>query len=219
MKQEELLEQYRKHKEVIDERLEEFRQLRDAGEKRIFQELVFVILTTQTEAKKAWEAAEQLEENNLLETGSEEKIAEVLRENGVFYEENKASYIVENRQNLSQPTLSDPEKGLKLKQKIDPEELDSTREWLVENIKGISWKGASHFLRNIGYGSDFAIISGHILKVLAELEVIETAEQPSSKEEYLKIEKKVQELAEKLGIDIQALDLAIWSLRTGEVFK
>lgn len=219
MKRKQLQRHYSENRKEVDRRLKEFKGLRNAKEKRLFQELVFVILSSQTSAEKSWKAAKELAKRNLLMQGSREEIAEILRENNVQYEENKASYILENRKDLSQPTLSNPEKGLKLKQRIKPEDLDSTREWFVENIKGISWKGASHFLRNIGYGNSFAIVSNHVLKVLAELDVIEKADQPSKKEQYLEIEEEVQELAEEVGIEIQALDLVIWSLRTGEVFK
>jgi len=35
----------------------------------------------------------------------------------------------------------------------------------------------------------------------------------------MKQEETMRELAEELGIDIQALDLVLWSMETGEVFK
>ena len=46
------------------------------------------------------------------------------------------------------------------------------REWLIENIKGISYKESGHFLRNIGE-RDLAILDRHILKNLFEQKVIE----------------------------------------------
>lgn len=219
MKREDILNQYKKEKEVIEERLREFEQLRNASDQRLFKELVFVILTSQSSAKKSWEATEKLEEQNLLMHGDRSNIAEVLESYDIQYEENKASYIVENRENLSQPTLENPTKELKIKDKIDPKDLESSREWLVENVKGLSWKGSSHFLRNIGYGNSFAIISKNISRILTKLDLIESASPPTDEEQYLNQEGKLQRIAEETGIDIKALDLVLWSIETGEVFK
>ncbi|MBY6293981.1 N-glycosylase/DNA lyase [Nanohaloarchaea archaeon H01] len=219
MKPEEIKRHYQEKKEQIEQRLDEFKQLKDEEDYRLFMELVFVILSSQTSAKDAWKATQELDNKNLLLEGSKEEIAKVLRSNNVNYEENKSSYLVKNREMLQQPTLSNPTNELKLEEKINKENPEKTREWMVENVKGISWKGASHFLRNIGYEDDFAIISQHILSQMQELGVIETVEQPSNKEEYLKIEEKLQNFSKEIGIEIKSLDLVLWSMKTGEVFK
>ncbi|MFB6174697.1 MAG: hypothetical protein ABEJ87_01830, partial [Candidatus Nanohalobium sp.] len=77
MKKSEVLQQYREKEDEIKQRIKEFKALKEADEERIFQELVFVILTSQTNAKKAWKAAERLEDEGLLIQGSGEDIAEV----------------------------------------------------------------------------------------------------------------------------------------------
>ncbi|PSG99776.1 MAG: hypothetical protein BRC28_02935 [Nanohaloarchaea archaeon SW_4_43_9] len=210
---------YRERETEIEKRLEQFRALKDENDYRLFIELVFVILTSQTEAQKAWKATEELDEKNLLMEGNKGQIAEILRRNGVKYEENKASYIIQNRGKLSQPTLSNPTKELKLKEKIDGENLDKSRKWIVENIQGIGWKGASHFLRNIGYGNSFAIVSTHIVDLMHELDVIEKAEIPDNEEDYREMEEKLQNFSEKIGVEIKSLDLVLWSMKTGQVFK
>lgn len=219
MNTEEVRDHYLKHKEKVETRLREFEQLRDSSDRRLFQELVFVILSSQTSAKKAWKASEELEKSNFLLEGSKNEISEILASNEIQYEVSKADYIVKNREMLLQPTLTNPEKELKLKGKINPENLDKSRKWLAENIQGISWKGASHFLRNIGYGNSFGIISSHILTKLAQLGAIENTDQPSNKESYIELEKEMQEIAEKIDIDVKALDLVLWSMETGKVFK
>lgn len=219
MKPEKVRKQYKNRKEEIEKRLEEFEQLRDANDYRLFMELVFVILTSQTEAQKAWRAAEELDKKNLLIEGNREQISKVLEQKGVQYENNKAEYIVENRQQLSQPTLSNPTNELKFREKLDEENLEKTRKWLVDNIDGISWKGASHFLRNIGRGNSFAIISTHIVSQIHELGVIEKPDIPKNREEYLAIEEKLKGFSEEVKIEIKALDLVLWSMKTGEVFK
>lgn len=219
MKAEEIKQHYKKNKEEIEQRLEDFEQLKESNDYRLFMELCFVILTSQSSAKNAWKAVEQLDNLNLLLEGSKSEIAEVLRQNEIQYEENKASYIVDNREFLSQPTLKNPTKELKVREKLNTQSLEKTREWLVENIKGLSWKGASHFLRNIGYGGDFAIISSYISKSLFKLQITEEAKLPENKEEYFEQEEKIKELSEELDISIQALDLVLWSMATGEIFK
>jgi N-glycosylase/DNA lyase len=219
MKRKEIRDHYENNREEIESRLEEFRNLRDAPEDRKFLELVFVILTSQTEAQNAWKAAKALKNKDSLLSGNPEDIDTVLERNEVRYAEEKAIYIVQNREELSQPTLRNPERQLKISEKIDQDELDSSRAWFAENVSGISWKGASHFLRNIGYGNGFAIVSSHIIGVMNELGLTESTEPPSGREKYLEVEERIQELAEELDIDVKALDLVLWSMRTGEVFK
>ena len=219
MKLEDIENHYEKTQQEVETRLNEFEQLRDASDYRLFMEVVFVILTSQSSAKNAWKAVEQLDSQNLLIEGDKSEIAAVLRSNEIQYEENKAGYIVENRKFLSQPTLKNPTKELKLREKLDLNDLEKSRKWLAKNIKGISWKGSSHFLRNIGYGNEFAIVSSYISKNLFKLGLIEEPTQPKDREEYLEQEEKVKQLAEELNIDIRALDLVLWSMETGEVFK
>lgn len=210
---------YAENRQTVDRRLEQFEELRDSDNHRLFKELVFVILTSQSSAEKSWEATEKLDELGLLEDGGREEIARVLENHGINYERNKADYIVSNRQDLSQPTLEDPSGDLKLGDRIDPENLEKTREWLADNVKGISWKGASHFLRNIGYGDSFAIVSSRITSKLHELDRVEDPGQPSNREEYLKAEEEMKKLSRETGIDVKALDLVLWSMETGKIFK
>ena len=219
MENEDITNHYRENQETINNRLKQFESLRDSSDERLFKELVFVILTSQSSAEKSWEATEKLDELDLLKSSNKEEIARILEVNDIQYERNKASYIVENRKKLSQPTLTDPSGDLKLKDRIKPDSLDQTRRWFVENISGLSWKGGSHFLRNIGYGNSFAIISSRIVSKLYELDYIERLEQPSDQDSYLEIERRMQDLAKETGIDVKALDLVLWSMETGEVFK
>ncbi|EGQ43831.1 MAG: hypothetical protein J07AB43_04970 [Candidatus Nanosalina sp. J07AB43] len=120
---------------------------------------------------------------------------------------------------LSQPTLTDSKHSLKINSRIDEEDLEKTRRWFAENIKGISWKGSSHFLRNIGYGNGFAIISSHISSQMYELGLTKNPNPPDTYRRYVNQEQKLKEFSEDIGIDIKALDLVLWSMRTGEIFK
>jgi len=212
-------ESYEKNKESIESQLRKFESLRNSSDERMFQELAFVIFTSQSDARNSWKAVRRLEKDQLLFKGSAEDISKILNNFEIQYEDRKAQYLIKNRKMLSQPTFSDPSNDLKIKNKIKEENLEKTRKWFKENIKGISWKGSSHFLRNIGYGDEFAIISKHILKKMYELELVEDVSPPKNEEQYMKYELIFRRLAKELDLSVHELDLTLWSMETGEVFK
>ena len=93
------------------------------------------------------------------------------------------------------------------------------REWLVAHVKGLGWKESSHFLRNIGH-LDLAIIDRHVLKHMLRLGAIE--EMPKSigtRGRYLDLEERFRQLAGHAGLELQELDLLIWSFEEGSVRK
>jgi len=75
----------------------------------------------------------------------------------------------------------------------------------VENIKGLGFKEASHFLRNIGY-KNIAIIDFHIIDLLVKYKIIETPKTMTSKN-YLEIEEILNKIAKKTSINLGELDL------------
>jgi N-glycosylase/DNA lyase len=94
------------------------------------------------------------------------------------------------------------------------------RDWLAQTkqIKGLGYKEASHFLRNIGFRG-YAILDKHILNCLAEIGVIESNRPPANRTQYLATEAKLQEFAKTIEIDFDELDLVLWSIKTGEILK
>mgnify|MGYP001596399044 FL=1 len=102
---------------------------------------------------------------------------------------------------------------------IDEKDILKTREWLAENVKGIGYKEASHFLRNIGFGKNLAILDVHILKNLKNHGVIKKIPKSLTKREYLNIENKLREFCKKINIPMDELDLLFWSKETGFIFK
>lgn len=95
----------------------------------------------------------------------------------------------------------------------------AAREWLVENVKGLGYKEASHFLRNIGLGEELAILDRHILKNLLLLGVIAELPRSPTKRLYLEIEKEMAAFSSRTGIPMGQLDLLLWYKEAGEVFK
>ena len=88
------------------------------------------------------------------------------------------------------------------------------RDWLVQNVKGIGYKEASHFLRNIGLGENMAILDRHILKNLNLLGV-EKILSSLPKHRYFEIEKKMIKFASKINIPMSHLNLVLWYKDTG----
>ena len=96
-------------------------------------------------------------------------------------------------------------------------EENQLRNWIIKNIKGLGYKEASHFLRNIGY-TNYAIVDFHIVDLLARYNLIN---KPKSitKMIYLKIEELLKKISNKLGINLAGLDLYLWYLETGKILK
>ena len=92
------------------------------------------------------------------------------------------------------------------------------REGLVENIKGLSYKESSHFLRNIGFFK-FAILDKHILRTLKENKLIPKIPNQMNKNNYLLFEKILSRLSIRLKLSQGELDLYLWYLKTGKILK
>ncbi len=209
---EELLKKYESRKVEIKSRLQEFLQVKNENDERLFAELSFCLCTPQSRATVCWNAISSLVKNNLLYTGTIEQIKPFL--NAIRFNDNKSKYIIGAREMLSNgPTL-------KIKGLLNSfENQFELREWLVENVKGMGYKEASHFIRNIGMGNELAILDTHILKNLEKYEVIDSIPKSLSKKTYLDIEAKMKAFAGKIGIPFDELDLLLWAEETGFIFK
>ncbi|MFC1666496.1 N-glycosylase/DNA lyase [Candidatus Omnitrophota bacterium] len=206
-----LISEYKRKKRHIKQRLREFRGLCKASDKVIFAELCFCLLTPQAKALVCDKAIKELKRKRLLFEGREEDIKPYLR--GVRFPNNKARYLVSAR-NLFKNC-----KGIKIKDKLDIKELFKTRDWLASNVKGLGYKEASHFLRNIGLGRDMAILDVHILRNLKICKVIKKIPPSLNRKAYLDIEEKMRRFSRKVSIPLEDIDLLFWSSETGFIFK
>src|SRR5215831_6316820 len=201
---EELQSLYREKKDAIHARLLDFKKVMQWNDPEVFAELSFCLLTPQSSAKVCWAAVTALKERSLLLKGAASDLGPHLGQ--VRFGESKAKYIVEARD------LFTKNGELSLKSKIssfyNPFEL---REWLVENVKGLGYKEASHFLRNIGLGEEFAILDRHILRNMNRLGVIPEIPVSITKKRYLEMEEKLRRFAGEIGIPMADLDLLFWS--------
>ncbi len=204
---------YGYRREKIRNRLSEFRQVWNCPDERIFAELAFCFCTSQSKAKTCWSAVSGLQDSGKLYSGSSEEIMEALHR-GVRFHSNKAGYILKAREFFTENGKLSIKK--RLLQLGEPEQM---REWLVRNLKGIGYKEASHFLRNIGFGKDIAILDRHILKNLQKQGAIREVPKNLTPKKYLEIESLMREFSRKVNIPMDELDLLFWSEETGEVFK
>jgi N-glycosylase/DNA lyase len=197
---EELKQIYDPVKPNIEARLKDFSRIWEtASDEELFRELVFCLLTPQSKARTCWRAVERLERKCMIDHAGPENISAELV--GVRFNQRKAEYICLAKKMFSSRSLRETLSGF-----ADPA---AAREWLVGNVKGLGYKEASHFLRNIGLGEDLAILDRHILKNLALLGVI--AEVPSSptKRNYLDIERKMTAFSIAAKIPMGHLDLLL----------
>ncbi len=199
-------------KAIISRRLSEFEETYKKGNKGIFKELCFCILTANASARGGMRAIEAL--GNLVFTGSEKEISNALHEAGYRFWKKRANYIVETRNTMKQHC------NMKLKKEIEKkrENTEELRAFFDENAKGIGMKEASHFLRNIGF-NNYAILDKHIVSCLFGAGVIESKEKPKNKKHYLKMEDKMKDYSRRIRIPMSELDLILWSSKTGEILK
>ena len=209
---EELRRLYEERKEAIWSRLQDFKQILQRTEEELFAELCFCLLTPQSSAKACWNAVMRLREKGFLLKGSPLELEPLL--NDVRFNDSKAKYIVQARDMFSK------DGDLRVKSHItsffNPYE---SRDWLVENVMGLGYKEASHFLRNIGLGEEFAILDRHILKHLVKNGVIPEVPKSITDKKYFEIENRMREFSQQTGIPMSHLDLLWWSEEAGEIFK
>ena len=209
----EIKELYRDVRPLIEKRLTEFRIMWEKGDDyAMFKEFIFCLLTPQSKAKICWDAVERMEKKSLLMNGDYREILECLE--GVRFRNKKAEYIINSRAIFLENGI--PRVKPIISRFKSPEEA---RDFLVKDVKGMGYKEASHFLRNIGCGENLAILDRHILKNLKFLGKIKYIPQSISRRIYMELENIFLRTAEELDIPPAHLDLLLWFKESGEVFK
>lgn len=193
----------------VDARLKSFAAFENKSEQFWFSELCFCILTANSKAKTAIEIQKELGPQG-FRTASLNKLKQTILKNKHRFYNNKAKYIVEARQHKNVKRVIQA----LVKDAGEPE----ARDWLVNNVKGIGYKEASHFLRNVGY-KNVAILDRHILNLLVENRRIKTKPKTLNSKVYTKIERILQNIADELKMSQAELDMYLWYMKTGEVLK
>lgn len=189
----------------IAKKITDFENIGKKSSKEIYLELCYCLLTANFNAKKS------IDIQNKIGSGfarlSLEQLSDKLKEYGHRFPNTRANFIYLSR------IYKDNLKEELFKNKTE----ENKRDWLVKNIKGLGYKEASHFLRNIGY-KDLAIIDFHIIDILVDNKKIEKP-KTITKAKYLEIENILRKLAKKVNLSLAELDLYLWFLETGKIYK
>ena len=194
--------------DLVNKRIREFKRFGKKPSREIFKELCFCLLTANFNAERAIEIQKKIGEGFL--TLSESRLAMTLQKLGYRYPNVRAGYIVGAR---------------KYKDSMFPYVRSLTphigehedRDWLVENVKGLGYKEASHFLRNIGC-QDLAIIDFHIVDLLERNKLI-VRPKTLTKIKYFEVEDALRKIAKKSSLTLAELDLYLWYMETGKILK
>ena len=196
-------------KQKVDNRLKEFESFVDKKTDEWFSELCFCILTANSKAVTALNIQQELKPKGFCGY-CQKDLSETIKRNKHRFHNNKAQFIVDARCYVD---IKD-----KVREIIKEMDEAEAREWLVKNIKGLGYKEASHFLRNVGY-KNFAILDRHIINLMFENGVIKERPKTLNKKKYLDLEKKFNKIAAEINMSPAELDLYMWYMKTGEVLK
>lgn len=199
----------------IRARLAEFEDVwRKGSDARLWEELVFCIFTAGASARMGMKAIDAV--RPLLMDGKRAEMTKALKKAGAHrFPVERPGYIVVARNFLRDHY------GLRLRERLQSfSNPIERRDWLAQEkgIKGLGYKEASHFLRNIGL-KGHAILDKHVVRCLADLKIVENSRPPTTRGRYLEIEQRLRKLAIEIQVDFDELDLVLWSMKTGEVLK
>ena len=206
---------HKARRKEIRARLAEFHEVwRSGSDARLWEELAFCIFTAGASARMGLKSVEAV--RPFLQVGRREQMTRALKKAGAHrFPVARPGYIVATRNYLRVHCR------MELRQALgsfaDPMER---RDWLAKEkrIKGLGYKEASHFLRNIGFDGH-AILDKHVLRCLADVGVLKTPKPPTTRERYLEAEESLKRFAREIGINFDELDLVLWSMKTGEILK
>ncbi|MBC7319077.1 N-glycosylase/DNA lyase [bacterium] len=195
-----------KAKPLVEERISQFKALGLYGsEEELFSELSFCVLTANWSANGGIRAQDKIGALGFT-TYSQEELSKILSSLGHRFPYKRAEFIVENRHLIGSL------------RKLISLPLGEARRELIRLAKGIGWKEASHFLRNVGR-LELAILDRHILRVLKDVELIDKIPKGWSEKRYLTIEERFKELSLAFNKLPGETDLYVWYLIKGKVEK
>lgn len=203
----ELYAVYEQRKELIRERLREFRNVPPS---EYFYEMAYCLLTPQTQARNAERAVLQLKKHRFHERNIDPLPLLHCETYYIRFHHTKAArlQLLKKVHEQAHEIILDP--GL---------DAFVKREKLVALVNGFGLKEATHFLRNIGKNDGLAILDRHILRNLKRFGVVESVPASISRREYYSLEKKFQAFSLQCEIPLDELDLLFWSMQTGTILK
>lgn len=201
-----LLRDHGQKQAAVRERLAQFRAI---PPEKYFYELVYCLMTPQSSAVNSFKAQQMLTAYDFQNKEIDPEPLLHQKEYYIRFHRTKAQLLLEMKACY----------GEILRAVSNGSSAVEKREWLVANVKGIGYKEATHFLRNIGRNEGLAILDRHILKNLKEHGVIRSLPRSLTRKKYLSIERRFQKFAEEVEIPVDELDLIFWSNEAGEILK
>ena len=206
---------HRARRKEIRKRLGEFQEVwRKGSDARLWEELAYCIFTAGASARMGLDSVDAI--RPLLLDGPPEAMTKALKKAGAHrFPVARPQYIVVTRDYFR------AEFDMRLRRRLrsfsDPFER---RDWLAQEkqVKGLGYKEASHFLRNIGVRGH-AILDKHVMRCLCEVGVVDVPKPPSTRTKYLAVEQELIRFAREIKVDFDELDLVLWSMKTGEILK
>ncbi|NPA54589.1 MAG: N-glycosylase/DNA lyase [Aquificae bacterium] len=208
-------------KQYVDQRIQEFKNLKKEGittfdfrpfvdiepyQADIFSEACFCILTANSSAVMGIKIQKEIGIEG-FKNYPLEKLYEIIRSKGHRFAMQRAERIVllRNKEKLLENIVKNYENG------------KEAREILVKEVKGYGYKESSHFLRNTGF-EDVAIIDRHISRFLFEKGLVKPR-KTITKKVYLECEEALEKIARDMGLTLAELDLYIFYIKTKKVLK
>ena len=197
--------EYARRRREIANRLAQFAAVPHS---EYYYELAYCLMTPQSSAAHAGKVVERLRQEGFQARGFNPAPILARRDHYIRFHNTKARRLLEARDAMEAIDI-------RLSAGGEPAEM---RAWLVDHVKGLGWKEASHFLRNVGYRG-LAILDRHILKNLRHHRVISVLPGALTAPRYMAIEEKFRRFAGEIDIPMDELDLLFWSRETGEILK
>jgi N-glycosylase/DNA lyase len=212
---EKVIATHRARRKEIKSRLREFDDVwRKGNDARLWEELTYCIFTAGASARMGLNSVAAV--RSLLLEGKPEEMTRALKKAGAHrFPVARPLYIVTTR-NYFRANFNMALRK-RLRSFSDPFER---RDWLAQEkqVKGLGYKEASHFLRNIGV-KGHAILDKHVMRCLNEVGIVDSSKPPSTRRKYLELEEEFGRFARDIKIDFDELDLVLWSMKTGEILK
>lgn len=193
---------------------------KEASEERLLFELVLAILGSQNRYEVALRFSEEIRDYKLLSNNQPMKIdmltkkIQTILSTALEIEDVSIKYRFPNAKakfiayNLLYLQSSGGLKNL-LSQTDD---IAKMRAFFVKEIKGIGPKQSSHFLRNVGYSNEVAVLDVHILRYMEIQGIIGDAYNKAigTLKQYEKLESLLIDFLRHMKYPIGFIDQAIW---------
>ncbi len=196
------------HEEYIHSTQYQTQSIKIDDTKEIFKQAVYCFLTPATKSDSADYTHQKLFTDDFFYSATLQELADCLREK---------PYIRFHNQKAERLLLWQQNGDTHVKEMLKFTDAFSKRDYIIKNVKGMNFKEATHFLRNVGMSEDLVILDRHIIRFMQDVQILDDDIKNLSKN-YLKWEQMFVEFVrgdmwrECFGEStIPQADFAIWA--------